>query len=52
MEQRWVAEQKKLKLKHLKEKIEKGKKKNQYVQKFFNCVKNFCTYWAWKKFKI
>ena len=33
MEQSWVAEQKKLKLKQIEEEIEKGKKRDQYVQK-------------------
>ena len=41
MELKWVAEQKKLKLKQIKEKIEKGKKRDQYVQKRLKLCKSW-----------
>ena len=41
MEQRWVADQKNLKLKQIKEKIEKGKKRDQYVQKRLKLCKSW-----------
>ena len=41
MEQRWVADQKNLKLKQINEKIEKGKKRDQYVQKRLKLCKSW-----------
>ena len=41
MEQRWVADQKNLKLKQIKEKIKKGKKRDQYVQKRLKLCKSW-----------